>query len=326
MRQLFWSACLLCALAATPVLAQSIRVDVNAPPAPSITVQPHWQWDPDDQVYVTSDPNLDYDMFRSGQWYYVYNDGYWYRASNWSGPYSVINQDQVPRSFFYLSENRYTWRSRRPTLSSNDAYGRYDSNSRYGRSSDRDYDDRRETSGPVIQSPPRWRWVPEQHVYVAVNPDRNYDMFRSGDWYYVYQDGSWYRGTRWSGPFTFARDNSVPYEVIQVSRSYGSYDRNERYGQTDSYVQVPVIRRRPHWHWMADQRVFVNTDNDRDYDMYRVGSWYYVTSNGAWFRARRWDGPYEMIQTRMVPQPVFSVTSNPWDRSNRRHHHDRDRD
>jgi hypothetical protein len=321
MRTLLSRACLLGALFATPVFAQ-VQVDVNAPPAPSITVQPHWQWDAQDRVYVTTDPNVDYDMFRSGQWFYVYNDGYWYRASEWSGPYLSINRTQVPRTFFYMSDTQYQWHGSRPTL----AYNPNDNDNRYGNDNNA-YNSNRDRGyrvAPMVTIQPRWRWVPEQHVYVAANPDRNYEMFRSGDWYYVNQDGTWYRASRWSGPYAYVQDNTVPYEVVTVSRS-GPYQNRyyDNNGYQNRYVQAPVIRHRPHWRWMPDQRVYVATNSD--YDMYRVGSWYYVNDNGTWFRGQRWDGSWEMIRTDMVPQPVFSVTGY-YNNGRHRGHHRRDWD
>ncbi len=314
MRQLLSCACLLGALLATPVFAQ-IQVEVNAPPPPSITVQPHWQWDAPDRVYVTTDPNVDYDLFRSGQWYYVYNDGYWYRAPGWNGPYQAIHRGQVPRTFFYLSDNQYQWHGSRPSMGYND------DDRTYGYNSNRDYDQRSQgvPVAPMVRVQPHWQWMPEQRVYVATNPDRTYQMFRSGDLFYVNQEGYWYRANRWNGPYLYVQDNAVPYDVVVVARS-GPY---RPYYDQNRYVQAPVIHHRPHWRWMPDERVWVATN--ASYDMYRVGSWYYVSDNGYWFRSQSWNGPYVVIRSDMVPQPVFSVTGYDMGR-HRGHHHRGDRD
>jgi hypothetical protein len=110
-----------CALAGvllvTPARAASVTVNLgNAPPAPTITVEPRWTYVPEQRVYVVSNDltGVDYDLFRVGNSYWIYSDGYWYRASNWSGPFIAVRQSTVPRQIFRVSSNAYQWRHMPP--------------------------------------------------------------------------------------------------------------------------------------------------------------------------------------------------------------------
>jgi hypothetical protein len=88
---------------------------------------------------------------------------------------------------------------------------------------------------------PHWRTVNGTHVDQAYGPD--YDLFRYGGRYYVYNDDRWYYSRRPSGRFTMINDSRVPREFARVSRDrwhhypdgwmsrYGdrSRDRHDRY-------------------------------------------------------------------------------------------------
>ena len=49
---------------------------------------------------------------------------------------------------------------------------------------------------------------------------------------------------------------------------------------------------------------------DTDYDMYRVGSDWYMNYNGNWYRASNYTGPYVVVETTTVPTAVISVPVN----------------
>ena len=44
-----------------------------------------------------------------------------------------------------------------------------------------------------------------------------------------------------------------------------------------------------------------------DYDVYRVGSHWYVNRDGYWYRARSYEGPFAFVEHRYVPQQLFVV-------------------
>lgn len=69
----------------------------NAPPPPVIEFRrdPRLIVVPGSTVYVLEEP-CDYDVFRYGVFWYVLNDGYWYRARTYRGPFVVVSARYVP--------------------------------------------------------------------------------------------------------------------------------------------------------------------------------------------------------------------------------------
>ena len=69
----------------------------NAPPPPAIVFhrEPRVVVVPGSTVYVLED-DCDYDVFRYGVFWYVINDGYWYRARTHRGPFMAVSARYVP--------------------------------------------------------------------------------------------------------------------------------------------------------------------------------------------------------------------------------------
>jgi hypothetical protein len=69
----------------------------NAPPPPAIVFhrEPRVVVVPGSTVYVLED-DCDYDVFRYGVFWYVFNDSYWYRARTHRGPFVAVNARYVP--------------------------------------------------------------------------------------------------------------------------------------------------------------------------------------------------------------------------------------
>ncbi len=85
----------------------------NAPPPPVVVYreQPRFTFIPEERVYVVDDDDCDYDYFRYGTFFYIYENGYWYRSSSYRGPFAAIRADYVPRPIFYVSDSqKYHWR------------------------------------------------------------------------------------------------------------------------------------------------------------------------------------------------------------------------
>jgi hypothetical protein len=70
----------------------------DAPPPPVIVVRepPRVVYVPSARVYVVDDDAWAYDGFHVGSYWYVYEDGWWYRSRTWRGPYAVIETRYVP--------------------------------------------------------------------------------------------------------------------------------------------------------------------------------------------------------------------------------------
>ncbi len=83
----------------------------NAPPPPVVVFreEPRFAYIPERRVYVVED-DCDYDFFRYGTFFYVYDDGYWYRSRSYRGPFVAIRASYVPRPIFYVADNGYHWR------------------------------------------------------------------------------------------------------------------------------------------------------------------------------------------------------------------------
>jgi hypothetical protein len=77
-----------------------LTVNIGDPPPPPVVVvreEPRCVVVPGSTVYVVQE-DVPYDMFRYGVFWYVYNDGYWYRARGHRGPFRAIAVRYVPRA------------------------------------------------------------------------------------------------------------------------------------------------------------------------------------------------------------------------------------
>lgn len=89
--------------AASPGIAETswgLSVNVGNAPAPPVVVvreEPRLVLVPGSTVYVVNDDRYEYDCFRSGNYWYAWNDGYWYRARAWRGPFAAVELRSVPR-------------------------------------------------------------------------------------------------------------------------------------------------------------------------------------------------------------------------------------
>ncbi len=88
-----------------------VRIDIGgAPPPPMIVfrARPHERFDPGARIYIIDDPGVgDYDCFRYGGYYWVFNDGYWYRARDWRGRFAVVHPRYVPTAFYRVPPARW---------------------------------------------------------------------------------------------------------------------------------------------------------------------------------------------------------------------------
>lgn len=111
-QSIFLSLCLLaygCAPAAYGTRTRfGFAVDItNAPPPPAIVFvrEPRLEPISGSSVYIVEDS--DYDIFRFGAYWYVANEGYWYRASSYNGPYAVCEVRSVPRAVLETPPGRW---------------------------------------------------------------------------------------------------------------------------------------------------------------------------------------------------------------------------
>ena len=94
----------------------AVHIDIgNAPPPPRIVFrsEPHVVYVPEERVYVVDDPYAaDNDYFRYGPYWYAFNDGYWYRARTWRGPFVVVRPRYVPAAIYRVPPGRWKHQAR----------------------------------------------------------------------------------------------------------------------------------------------------------------------------------------------------------------------
>jgi len=151
----------------------------------------------------------DYDLYRHrGTWYLV-DDGVWYRATSWRGPFLTIRASSVPRAVLTIpSRYRRDW-------SEPASYGGY-------RDDDRSPTIRYWSSGRTLTAQPQTFVIPSTSVYY-MRGDDGYDLYRYGNsWYLVDQEG-WFRANTWRGPFISIQAGTVPRAVLSVPMTYRRY-------------------------------------------------------------------------------------------------------
>src|SRR5262245_8547589 len=72
----------------------SVHVDIsNTPPPPHVVFSeaPPCDYYPESRMYIVNRPDIDYDCFHYGPYWYISAGDYWYRARSYHGPFTVIH-------------------------------------------------------------------------------------------------------------------------------------------------------------------------------------------------------------------------------------------
>jgi hypothetical protein len=95
---------------------------------------------PETRVYYVRDYN--YDMYRYGSYWYFIDDGYWYRARSYRGPFLHVSSSSIPRSVRYVPvKYRRHWKNGPPSHAV--AHGYYKDKDRGGHKDHDRYDNSR---------------------------------------------------------------------------------------------------------------------------------------------------------------------------------------
>jgi hypothetical protein len=113
----------------TPACAGiDVRISIgNAPPAPHLVFrsQPRLRLIPGQRIYVVDDPGVgDNDCFRYGGYYWVFRDGYWYRAPSWRSRFVVVDPRYVPTVFYHVPPAHWKHAPNGPPRFANNRSGR----------------------------------------------------------------------------------------------------------------------------------------------------------------------------------------------------------
>ena len=58
--------------------------------------------------------------------------------------------------------------------------------------------------------------------------------------------------------------------------------------------------------------VYVVSDPAVEFDMFRYGSYWYVSYSGYWYRSKSYGGRYTVIDVRSVPRSVVTLPAKHW--------------
>lgn len=71
------------------------------------------------------------------------------------------------------------------------------------------------------------------------------------------------------------------------------------------------FQRRPQMVVVPGTQVYYIQDSDySDYDVYRYGGYYFAFSDGRWFRASSYRGPWIYVRGRSVPRQIYMVPTD----------------
>ncbi|MGE5175360.1 MAG: hypothetical protein ACM3JJ_03215, partial [Hyphomicrobiales bacterium] len=90
-----------------------------------------------------------------------------------------------------------------------------------------------------------------------------------------------------------------------------------RYGAEVEVSNAPppprlVFHARPHYDVVRGVYIVDHDAYDADCDVFGYGGSWYAYSDGYWYRARSYDGPYAVIRVSSVPDRIFEVPEGRW--------------
>ena len=92
-------------------VSADINLRIGDRPAPVVVFErePDVVLVPSTRVYYVA--GLDFDLFRFGRYWYINDDGYWYRSRHYRGPFRAVHWDNVPRSIYGVPAryHRHPW-------------------------------------------------------------------------------------------------------------------------------------------------------------------------------------------------------------------------
>ena len=126
-RSSLWWSLLFVTVAATPASAQTSghaslglrAVAEGAPPPATVVIledEPRTAVVPNSTVRVADDGRIRYDFFRYGVYWYIHDEGRWYRARAHSGPFRGIDVKYVPRAVITVPAKHWRNPQRSPSV------------------------------------------------------------------------------------------------------------------------------------------------------------------------------------------------------------------
>lgn len=175
-------------------------------PTVSFSDAPIWQRVPGTTVSTLGpEQKKEYDLFGLYNEFYMYADGYWYKAKLVNGPWDAISEapsefHMVPRSYWVHYPKG--WDDSRAVVNAGA--------------------DTVWTPPARFDAVPNWRLVPGSSRVYWISGDKKpaYDLFRSTSKYYTHQNGNWYMASSVNGPYKLIAAKKVPTEFKSVNEKY----------------------------------------------------------------------------------------------------------
>ena len=157
-----------------------------------VTVEPKMHVIPNTDVYYQRRAP-GYDLYRFADRWYLVDDGEWYEAGSWRGPFVAADIPNLPEEVQFIpNDYRKFWE---PGSRESWASGRY------------------------FKKKPKMTPITKNGVSYA-HLALDYDLYRHKSVWYLVEDGEWYRADSWKGPFMAIQTNVVPHAVLSVPQTY----------------------------------------------------------------------------------------------------------
>ena len=156
--------------------------------------------------------------------------------------------------------------------------------------------------GQRITVEPKMHVVPNTDVYYQRRAP-GYDLYRYADRWYLVDDGDWFEGSSWRGPFLAAVFDSLPEPVMFVPEDYRRYWEP---GSQTTWASAKRFTEKPKM--TSVTRSGVSRANGVDgVDLYRYRSEWYLADDGQWYHSDSWKGPFLAITYDRVPLAIQNV-------------------
>ncbi|MGB0130325.1 hypothetical protein [Chlorobium sp.] len=190
----------------------NVNIGVNSRPPIAIDVWPEFIYVPDLGFSVAE--GNQWDIVRYDNYYYVYRDNYWYRASHQRGPWVIVERDRLPDRV-----RRHSWVDIR-------------------RFRDNEY--RRHRDSGWRESAERYDFIYIPALGFSVAVGSPWDIVMYDNYYYVYRNNSWYRSSHKRGPWMIVQHDRIPGKIrrhnwVDIRRyrdvEYRKHERSRQFNQ-----------------------------------------------------------------------------------------------
>lgn len=158
--------------------------------------------------------------------------------------------------------------------------------------------------GKRITAEPKMHVIPNTDVYYQRRAP-GYDLYQYADRWYLVDDGEWFEGTTWRGPFIAADIPNLPEQVTIIPEEYRKYwepGSKTTWASSRTFTEKPKMT-------PATRSGVAYAKGVEGVDLYRYRSEWYLVDNGQWHHSDSWKGPYLAITFDELPLAVQNVPS-----------------